>query len=80
MSGPGLAGRVSFLPFEAGCTCVGLSVDFDPFTPLGHVADTLGVPDWAIERVLARFHESKLVGTVDAGRAGGPPGVLGRAR
>jgi hypothetical protein len=35
-----------------------LSVDFDPRNPLGYLADTVGVPDRAVERVLQQFQAS----------------------
>jgi uncharacterized membrane protein len=80
MSGPRLAGRVSFLPLGKDSTCVRLSVDFDPRNPLGYLADSLGVPDRAVERVLARFQESLAADFAAAPRDGGSPRALDRRR
>jgi uncharacterized membrane protein len=69
VAGPRLAGRVSFRPLGPGSTCVRLSVDFDPRNPIGWVADSLGVPDRAVVRILDRFKLS-----VDGERAQGEEG------
>jgi uncharacterized membrane protein len=73
LSGPRLAGRLSFRPLGARSTCVRLSVDFDPRNPVGWAADSLGVPDRAVERVLGRFKDS-VEGGDGTERTGGVPG------
>jgi len=86
VSGPRLAGRVSFLPLGGSSTSVRLSVDFDPRNPFGYLADTFGVPDRAVERVLHQFQASMGSGTttsVDASdheTLGASPHARGHAR
>jgi uncharacterized membrane protein len=81
VSGPRLAGRVAFLPLGEGSTCVRMSVDFDPRNPLGYLADTLGVPDRAVERVLQHFQASMSSATTSSGAAGiETPGASPHAR
>ena len=80
VSGPRLAGRVSFLPLGACSTCVRLSVDFDPRNPLGYLADRIGVPDRAVERVLTRFQASVMAETVHHESLGASPHEGGHAR
>jgi uncharacterized membrane protein len=58
LAGPRLAGRLTFRPLGSGSTCVRLSMDFDPRNPLGWLADSFGVPDRAVERILDRFKDS----------------------
>ena len=69
LSGPRLAGRVSFRPLGAGSTRVRLSVDFDPRNPLGRIAGSFGVPGRAVARVLERFKDSVEGERRDPGRA-----------
>jgi hypothetical protein len=80
VSGPRLAGRVSFLPLGACSTCVRLSVDFDPRNPIGYLADTIGVPDRAVERVLQQFQASMNADATDHESLGASPRERGHAR
>jgi len=79
VSGPRLAGRVTFLPLGDSSTCVRLSVDFDPRNPLGYLADTFGVPDRAVERVLHQFQASVSTGSPGHESLGATPHARGDA-